>query len=188
MKAIATTGCLLLIALLSVQQTQAGCNHCGCQHTTRKVCRVECGEKEVTEVVWGCECVDFCVPGPSELLGEKCQCGHESTCDGSHHGKHKKSLIWRPGCAEVRTKKVLVKKEVKKKVPSYKWVVEEVCNSCRSVCSQEPASPQQAVHSAETMDTAAPLVQSDAVPASSPSLRQRFTRFTSGPTRQPAAQ
>ena len=39
--------------------------------------------------------------------------------------------MWSPSrCAEVRTRKILIKNEVKKKVPSYKWVVETVCSEC----------------------------------------------------------
>ena len=35
----------------------------------------------------------------------------------------------------VRTKKVLLKKEVKKKVPSYEWVIEDLCAKCSSECT-----------------------------------------------------
>jgi hypothetical protein len=38
--------------------------------------------------------------------------------------------VYQPTCAQVRTKRVLVKKEIEKEVPAYKWVVEEVCCQC----------------------------------------------------------
>jgi hypothetical protein len=42
---------------------------------------------------------------------------------------------WCPGDARVRTKKVLLKKEVKKKIPGYEWVIEDVCAACSSECN-----------------------------------------------------
>lgn len=85
-----------------------GCDKCGCQAPVEKVCRVICETKEVKETKYSAECEDFCVPSPSV----KCGCS------------------WMPGCGELFTRKKLVKTEVTKKVPSYKWEVVTVCKSC----------------------------------------------------------
>ncbi|MFO0897804.1 MAG: hypothetical protein U0836_10315 [Pirellulales bacterium] len=88
------------------------CNHCGNKCKVKKVCRLECTEKEVKETKYTCECEDFCVPGKSK----KCGCTYTPTC----------------GC--VYTRKKLVKKEETKKVPSTKCVVEYLCESCCASC------------------------------------------------------
>lgn len=50
--------------------------------------------------------------------------------------------IWKPRCAQVRTKRVLVVHEVKKEVPSFKWEVEYLCDECRRGCADAtPAGP-----------------------------------------------
>jgi len=42
-----------------------------------------------------------------------------------------------PACsAEIRTRRKLIKTEVTKRVPTYKWVVEYVCDSCGPVDGQ----------------------------------------------------
>jgi hypothetical protein len=38
-----------------------------------------------------------------------------------------------PGRAHVYTRKKLLKKTVTTKVPSYKWVVEDLCSRCESI-------------------------------------------------------
>jgi hypothetical protein len=45
-----------------------------------------------------------------------------------------------PGSAKVHTKKKLMKKTVTKKVPSHKWVVEDLCDNCAQH-SQTPIAP-----------------------------------------------
>jgi len=46
-------------------------------------------------------------------------------------------IHWCPGsCGTVYTKKKLMKKTVTKKVPSFKWVVEDLCSSCQQRCAQ----------------------------------------------------
>jgi hypothetical protein len=120
--------CKLLFAaatvLVFVSSAQAGhfCHHCGCDRNCKKVCRLECGTKKETKTEYAAECEDFCVPGHSKKCGVKIECD----CDGHHHRK----VIWQPTCAKVHTRKKLVKKEVTKEVPDYKWVVEEYCCVC----------------------------------------------------------
>ncbi len=110
--------------MLSAAVAHAGhyCKHCGCQRNCKKVCRLECGKKKETKTEYSAECEDFCVPGPSK------KCGVKVECDG--HGHHHRTILWQPTCAKVHTRKKLVKKEVTKEVPDYKWVVEEYCCVC----------------------------------------------------------
>ena len=45
---------------------------------------------------------------------------------------------WQPSdCAQVRTKHLLVKREVSKEVPAYKWEVQKVCGACAHRCMTE---------------------------------------------------
>lgn len=120
--------CLLLAAMLlplaCVTRAEAGrvfCRHCGCWQNCKKVCHVKCETKKETKTEYVCECEDFCVPGPSKKCGVKI----ERDCLGRH-----RTIIWQPRCARVHTKKKLVKKEVTKEVPDYKWEVEEYCCVC----------------------------------------------------------
>lgn len=120
--------CILLAAtailLASAPRAEAGrffCQHCGCRQNCKKVCHLKCEKKKETTVEYTCECEDFCVPGPSKKCGVK----KEHACDGHH-----RTILWQPTCARVHTRKKLVKKEVTKEVPDYKWVVEEYCCVC----------------------------------------------------------
>lgn len=100
------------------------CSECGCRKPCRKVCKLKCDEKEEKKFVYDCECEDFCVPGPST------RCGVKTVCDDDCGCKKHREVIWKPNCATVLTKAKLVKKEVVKKVPVYKWEVVEVCCEC----------------------------------------------------------
>ncbi|HVC93726.1 MAG TPA: hypothetical protein VND64_08550 [Pirellulales bacterium] len=116
----------------NVQAGQRHCDHCGCRQNCKKYCRLVCGTKTETKVEYSCVSEDYCVPGPSQKCGVKC----EYDCQGHKHRR----TIWKPTCAKVRTRTNLVKKEVKKEVPDYKWVVEEICPGCgRCVSSTERA-------------------------------------------------
>jgi hypothetical protein len=104
--------------------------------------------KEIKEVCWDVKCEDFCVPGPS------CCCGKVNKHDECGCWSYK---IWKPNCGCVRTRKTLVKKEVTRKVPTTKWVVENVCAHCKSACDVElPA------------DGAPPKVPAEQAPAAAP--------------------
>lgn len=110
--------------IMFASSIQAGhfCDHCGCQRNCRKVCRLECGKKKEIKIEYSSECEDFCVPCHSK------KCGVKIECDAGGH-RHRK-VIWQPTCAKVYTRKKLVKNEVTKEVPDYKWVVEEYCCVC----------------------------------------------------------
>lgn len=120
--------CIMLAAVAALvacaTRAEAGrffCHHCGCCRNCKKICRLKCEKKEESKIEYVCECEDFCIPGPSKKCGVKTECD----CDG-HHRK----ILWQPTCARVHTRKKLVKKEVTKEVPDYKWVVEEYCCVC----------------------------------------------------------
>lgn len=129
-------GLALAIALAAIGSVcEAGhqfCNRCGCQQHCKKVCRLVCGTKKEVKTEYSCECEDFCVPGRSEKCGVKCECNRLGIkcCHAN----------LKPVCAQVRTKRVLVKKEVEKEVPDYKWVVEEVCCGCGQPLKKGAAS------------------------------------------------
>ena len=119
----------LSLAVVFVSHAFAECDHCGCSCGCRKVCHLKCDVKKVTKVEYSCECEDFCVPGKSEKVGYKCDCD----CGHCLFGCCEKP-IYKPTCAEVHTKKKLVKHEVTKEEPTYKWVVETVCDECAHRC------------------------------------------------------
>ena len=98
------------------------CDTCGSCVCVRKVCVPKPKEKEISKICWSYKCEEFCVPGRSEYCGKKC--GKDECGCWSHD-------VWKPTCAEVRTKKVPIKTEVKRKVPSYEWKLEERCAACR---------------------------------------------------------
>jgi hypothetical protein len=115
--------------------TRSGCcAHCGRAANCCKVCRLVCKEKELKVNCWASECKPFCVPCPSCKGCKNVEC---VDCSRDCNCSVKKFVWfdWCPGDARVRTKKVLLKKEVKKKVPSYEWVIEDLCGSCSAQCN-----------------------------------------------------
>lgn len=107
------------------------CDECGSCRCVAKVCVPKLKEKEITKVCWDAKCEDFCVPGPSEWCGTKC--GKDDCGCWSHE-------MWKPTCAEVRTRVVPVRKTTKRKVPSVEWKVVERCACCRAKapCGEMP--------------------------------------------------
>jgi hypothetical protein len=119
----------------------ARCAHCGCQADCHKVCRLVCEEKKVQVTCWGCKYENMCLPGPSTPGCEHC----DTLCDEpDKSGKgpdcvKPKDFVWKewiPGCATIHTKTKLMKKTVTKKVPSFKWVVEDLCQECQAKAEQ----------------------------------------------------
>ena len=108
--------------------TASSCGHCGCHAPCKKVCRVVCEMKEVKETCWVVECEDFCAPLPGCRNNNCCgqSCSDVSCCSGGCCEKP----VTPPSRGKVRCRKKLVKKEIKKKVPVYKCVVEYVCCDC----------------------------------------------------------
>jgi len=125
-------GCLVIVlGTFAARPSDAGggcCDRCGSEGS-QKVCRLKCTYKEVKITCWTSKCEDFCVPGPCPL-----PCGHgclpascdacAGACDGGCTG------AGAPRHARIRTKKMLMKKVITKKVPVYEWVVEDLCGAC----------------------------------------------------------
>jgi hypothetical protein len=134
----------LAIAMTSWSGSVLGgdcCSHCGCQDGSQKVCRLVCEEKKVKVVCWGCKCEDFCVPGKSCRGDKNCEmvCAdcNSCSCNCEQPSAKPKKFVWynwEAGCGHMDTKKKLMKKEVTVTVPSFKWVVEDLCGSCEAKC------------------------------------------------------
>lgn len=125
-------------ALLIQPDSWLDTNHDNKSHGCQKICRLVCEEKKVDVVCWGCKSEDFCLGGPSKL-----DCRHtELVCESCDDPKapfvQAKKFVWSdwlPSCsAKVHTKKKLMKKVVTQKVPSFKWVVEDLCEKCEANC------------------------------------------------------
>lgn len=116
------------------------CHHCRCHASCRKVCRLVCEEKKVEIVCWGGKCEEFCLPPPSKPKCRHCEliCGTCESCAKEGVSAKPKKFVWFewiPGCAtRLATKNKLMKKVVTKKVPTYKWVLEDLCGKCESAC------------------------------------------------------
>jgi hypothetical protein len=97
-----------------------------------------CEEKKVEMICWSSKDEPFCLPGPSQRDCKHC----EDVCESGNEGDGLKRLFasprpfvwteWIPGCATLHTKRKLMKRTVTKKIPSYKWVVEDLCPECES--------------------------------------------------------
>lgn len=131
------------------------CAHCGCGEC-EQVCRLVREDKKVNITCWGCKCEDFCAPGKSCRGCKNCQEVCDEDCNTSDVCAAPKKFVWfdwEPGCAHhIYTKKKLMRKTIEKKIPSYKWIVEDICPHCQSKCqcaliepgAQIPAPPQVA--------------------------------------------
>jgi hypothetical protein len=129
------------------------CNHCGCHAQCQKVCHIVCEMKDVKVTCYCCREEDICIPGHSKKCGEVCEpnpccLAHPELCDGCANGnccspgcascKYETRTVWQPSCSgDIRTVNKLIKYEVTKKVPTYKWVVEYCCNPCCCELTEE---------------------------------------------------
>lgn len=137
--ALVATMILSYMSILAAGGFLHRCGHCGCDCECQKVCRLVCEEKKVPVVCWGCKCEDFCLPGPSQPCCKNCDevC---ASCADEKAGVcvEPKKFVWYnwcpSECGSVHTKTKLMKKVVIKTIPSYKWVVEDVCASCGPKC------------------------------------------------------
>jgi hypothetical protein len=116
------------------------CAHCGCTDGCCRVCRLVCEEKKVEVICWGCTCEDFCLPCPSTPGCRYCEDIYEPCDEGDKpvwvctRPKRFTWLDWCPGSARMHTKKKLMKRVVIRKIPVYKWVVEDLCPRCEAEC------------------------------------------------------
>lgn len=110
------------------------CDRCRDQGPCNKVCRLECETKKVEVTCWGIKCEEFCMFGPSKSVCKHC----ETVCefceeDSDAISSGPKKFVWRewnPCSAKIFTRKKLMKRTVTKTVPSYKWVIEDLCETC----------------------------------------------------------
>lgn len=150
------TGLLAATVVAPIRRSWADgglrCHLCSGQQG-EKVCRLVCEEKKVQVVVWGVKCEEFCTPDPSCPDHEHCEtiCASVKPSDPCSAPKAFRWIHWQPAeCGTVHTKKKLMKKTVTKTIPSYKWVVEDLCPACQTRCAQLaipkdaeiPATPQ----------------------------------------------
>lgn len=108
------------------------CSRCGRQCSCNKVCRVVCVVQEVKKTVWAVQCKEFCVGMPRLCAGK--DCGDSASCGACDHCAAGQPCQAPPKCGPVRTKKELVRKEVSTKVPVYKCVVQNLCDTCCQQC------------------------------------------------------
>ena len=134
-------------ALAASAQEVGCCDRCGCTHECHKVCRLVCEEKKVEVFCWGCKNEDFCVPGPS-CRGEKhcdvvCDtCGDKQSADISVKPKKFVWYEWIPGTtAKAYTRTKLMRGVTSVKVPSHKWVLEDMCAACVAQCERPVIAP-----------------------------------------------
>lgn len=132
---------VLAVTLLAGALSFAGggfCDQCGCGDCC-KVCRLVREDKKITVTCWAMKKEKFCLGGPSCPGCEHCEmvCD-EKTGDPKAPCAEPKRMVWTewiPNChARMFTKNKLMKKTVTKSVPSFKWVVEDLCGECKSKC------------------------------------------------------
>ncbi len=131
----------------AIRAEEGGCAHCGCKRVCRRVCRLVVEEKKVNVTCWGCKAEDFCVPGPSEQGCRHCEVCRSCPPEG-HAGdvcakpKTFGWTEWIPGCsAKIYTRRKLMRKIVTRNVPSYRWVVEDLCDQCEAHCGCAEVQP-----------------------------------------------
>jgi len=131
-----------------LQKVDGCCARCGCDPgCCNAVCRLVKEERELKVTCWSSECKPVCLPCCSKrgCRNAECACngGKGGCCDGKNGaqkadgccGIGAKKFVWFdycPGSAKMRCKKHLMKKTVTKKVPGYKWVVEDLCKGCEA--------------------------------------------------------
>ena len=115
MRILGSIAALVMFAATALP-VQAG--DCTCDAASGKVCKLVKTTKKVKTTVYKCVTKQVCLPCRS--------CKGESGCDCS--GKAK--INWEPTGAVPRTVKKLVKCEVIKEVPVYKWELVDAKEDC----------------------------------------------------------
>jgi hypothetical protein len=129
----------LLLCLTSlVYALECRCARCGYGGACQKVCRLVCEDKKIEVTCWGSVCEDFCIPCHGIRGCEHCEmvCG-ECDCNPDTPNAKAKPFVWTdwmPTKAVMFTRHKLMKKTITKNVPSYKWVVEDLCPQCEANC------------------------------------------------------
>jgi hypothetical protein len=142
MKTVRSFAAVLVALLAAAAATPAtaedSCCHCGGGCKVRKMCRLVCETEVIKDYCYGCECEDFCIPDHAKRGCLHCDgcCGELEDCDCCSQRPWCKLewFNWCPTCAKPKCVKKLVKYEISREVPSYKWVVETVCEGCCQEC------------------------------------------------------
>lgn len=121
------------------------CGDCcdGCDGGKR--CELKVGKKKIKVVCFGCECDAVCLPCPStpgcehceDICDGCCDSCDPCACDSDCNKKPICKVRWRDWCpdgAQLYHRKKLIKYEVEKEVPDYKWVVVD----CGAPCDAAP--------------------------------------------------
>jgi hypothetical protein len=139
---------IIVVAAVAMNTDEASgghgnCARCGCAAECCKVCRLVCEEKKTEVYCYGCKCEEFCLPCPSKPG----RCHYECVCDDCEHcedpdaplAKPKRFVWfdWFPGPARIYTRTKLMRKTETVSVPSYKWVVEDLCPDCAAAANDE---------------------------------------------------
>jgi len=143
--------CLILLlaicppcGLIGSAKANGPCTHCGYRGSCNKVCRLKYEEKKVDVICYGLKCEDFCVGGCSTRCAKHCEilceeCDGVDPCEAVSSGP--KKFVWSEWtpkrCAKMYTKSKLMKKTITKKIPTYKWVVEDLCAQCETANGAE---------------------------------------------------
>jgi hypothetical protein len=131
---------MAICCLIGAASPETKCARCGAVAPCKKVCKLVCEEKNVEVVCWGCKCEEFCVPGPGCPKCEHSKCVCENCKDGEPIGKvcsEPKRFVWKdwlPSWGEMYSRTKLMRKTEMVKVPTYKWVTEDVCCNCLTGC------------------------------------------------------
>jgi hypothetical protein len=130
---------LAACCLIGAAGPSTKCARCGAVGPCKKMCRLVCEDKSVEVVCWGSKCEDFCVPGPGCPQCEHCKCVCQTCNEQKPSGvcSEPKRFYWKDWCPsfpQLYTKTKLMKRVETVKVPTYKWVVEDVCCNCACGC------------------------------------------------------
>ncbi len=134
----------------------------GPRPTCGKVCKLVCETKKLTDICYGSECKDICLPDPSRPGCKHCavccgKCAGDGCCN-CQSCPPKCEFCWRDwfacGCAQPRTVRVLTKYQAEKKICWYHWeVVDAACCDCVGTAGP---SENHAVHVGRSIYKSAP--------------------------------
>ncbi len=114
----------------------AMCSRCGCNTSCRKVCRLKCEERKITETIWSSESEEFCEPGLSRRVCKHCSTLESDAPKPECQCRLKVPFVWWEWLPfkspTIHERHKLMKKTVTKTIPSYRWVIEDLCEECAS--------------------------------------------------------
>lgn len=121
------------------------CARCRANTHCTKCSRVIIENKEVKITCWGIRQEDFAIGGPScpkcQCTTEACKCSPDSKVQSG--SKKFTWKIWEPSLTAFWfTKNKLMKRTETKTIPTYKWVVEDLCDQCRNQTTETSTKPE----------------------------------------------